>query len=227
MRPRAISEIWLKQDWVRSEQLSKIGEWAGQKAQAGKLEFKEVGEKKLADLGRGHQGVAFFVSEEPQLNWSIFEQEKPQQVVILDGIEDPQNLGAMLRTTWLMGSQALFTTEDRAVGLTPTVCKVACGGAEHVAISTQNNFTPVLKKLKKHGFWVYGLAESGEKGLYELKLPEKVAWVVGAEGKGVRKAVLKECDEVVSIPQIEGGSSYNASVSLALALGEGYRQNIG
>ena len=219
VRPHAIQEIWLQQGWERASQLQNFANFAKKK----KLSLKTVALKKLDEMSWGHQGVGIFVNESPQVDWSTLESDGPQRVVLLDGIEDPQNLGSMLRTSWLMGVSAVFTPKDRAAGLTPAVCKVASGGAEHVPIEASNNFTSIIKKLKDLGFWVYSLAEGGEQNVYQVDLPEKVAWVVGSEDKGVRKATMKESDAVISIPQVETGSSYNASVALAIALSETIR----
>lgn len=222
VRPQAIREIWLQEGWERSQQLQSFGEFA----KAKRKNLKTVGLKKLDELSRGHQGVAVFVSDQPVFDWRLLEGDGPKCVVLLDGIEDPQNLGAMMRTAWLMGVNAIFTPKDRAVGLTPSVCKVASGGAEHVPLEATNNFTSVIEKLKELGFWVYALAEGQAENIYKLKLSEKVAWVIGSEDKGVRKSTLKEADVAVTIPQAESGSSYNATVAMAIALSETVRARI-
>ena len=123
-----------------------------------------------------------------------------------------------------MNAKAILIPEDRAVGLTPTVCKIASGGAEHVPVEAHTNLASAMQKLKDKGFWIYGLSEKGDRKLWEFKLPNKVAWVVGCEGSGLRVTTERACDELVRIPQVESGSSYNASIALAMALTETCRQ---
>ena len=145
-------------------------------------------------------------------------------VLALDGVEDTQNLGAVLRTSWLMGVNGIIIPEDRAVGLTASVHKVACGGAEHVPIHRTNQFNTPFEHLKKAGFWVFGLSHTAKRSIYDLQIPEKVIWVLGAEDKGLRTTTEKACDELVYIPQVSPTASYNVSVSAALALAETKRQ---
>lgn len=219
VRPSAVKELWLEEGW---ERLSKLA-WFGEEAKKKKIPVKTVGSKKLDQLCWGHQGVACLVTENPQFNFESLRGDGSKCLILLDGIVDPQNLGAMIRTSWLMRVDALFVTKDRAVGLTPSVCKVASGGVEHLPVVVENNFVQLIKSLKELGFWVYSLAEKDSESIYQQTFPEKVAWVVGAEDKGIRGAVLKESDVRVNIPQVASGSSYNASVALAIALSETMR----
>jgi 23S rRNA (guanosine2251-2'-O)-methyltransferase len=130
----------------------------------------------------------------------------------------------MLRTGWLTGVAGILIPDDRAVGLTPSVCKVASGGAEHVPVESFTNLPSAIQDLKNAGFWVYGLSEKGVRKPWEFKLPKKVAWIVGSEGGGMRITTERACDELVKIPQVESGSSYNAAVAMAMALAETCRQ---
>jgi 23S rRNA (guanosine2251-2'-O)-methyltransferase len=179
----------------------------------------------LDGLGSGHQGVALMSVENPEINWEGLAEPGKKTLLILDGIEDPHNLGSMLRTAWLTGVSGVLIPEDRAVGLTPTVCKIASGGAEHVPVESFVNLASIMQKLKDVGFWVYGLSEKGERKPWEFSLPDKVAWVVGSEGAGMRITTERACDEVVRIPQVASGSSYNAAVVAAMVLMETCRQS--
>jgi 23S rRNA (guanosine2251-2'-O)-methyltransferase len=221
VRPRAISDVWLRTDWERSEDLTLMAE----RTHRYHLKPQNKSVSQLDTLGHGHQGVAFLVTEDPQLDWEILKADKPQIVLILDGLEDPQNLGSILRTSWLTEVAGIFTPDDRAVGLTNTVCKIASGGAEYIPVERVSNFAPTFERLKELGFWVYGLAEKGEQVPWQLKLPQKVAWVVGSEGSGLRITTERMCDELVRLPQAKTGSSYNASIAVAMALGETIRQH--
>jgi 23S rRNA (guanosine2251-2'-O)-methyltransferase len=114
--------------------------------------------------------------------------------------------------------------EDRSVGLSPTVHKVACGGVEHVPFEQYSQFHPKLEELKKQGYWVFGLSHKAEKNLFEIKIPEKVIWVLGAEDKGLRTTTERVCDELVCLPQADAAASYNVSVAAGMTLIETLRQ---
>jgi 23S rRNA (guanosine2251-2'-O)-methyltransferase len=175
-------------------------------------------------IGSGNQGVALASLESPQVDWPGLSDAESALVLILDGIEDPHNLGSILRTAWLAGARAIFIPADRAVGLTPAVCKVASGGAEHVAILAEPNLASIMERLKECGFWIYGLAEAGTRKPWEFQLGKKTAWVIGSESSGLRKTTSNACDELVRLPQVESGSSYNAAIACAMALAETCRQ---
>lgn len=175
-------------------------------------------------LGSGHQGVAVEVSDTPTLDWKELERPNPCILLALDEIEDPHNLGAILRSAWLLGVKAVLIPEMRSASLTPTVHKVASGAVEHVPVVVVKNLADELKSLKEQGFWIYGLAGEGSMNLFQLELNEKVCWVIGSEGTGLRTTVSRACDELVSIPQVEVLASFNASVAAGIALAESYRQ---
>src|SRR6185312_8403515 len=186
-----------------------------------KLEIKAAGF--LDKFASSNQGAILFSSQRPEINWQILEQETHARMMVLDGLEDPHNLGAILRTGWLMGVSGVLIPEDRSVGLTSTVHKVACGGAEHVPVEQYVNFTNPIEDLKKKGFWVFGLSHLGKRSIFDLNIPEKVVWCVGSEDKGLRSTTERLCDELVQIPQASAAASYNASVAAAIALTETVR----
>lgn len=188
------------------------------------IRFEERAEQELAKFTQSHQGVIVFSDYNPSFDYTHQAWEHESMIVALDGVEDTHNLGAILRTSWLMGVSGMIIPADRAVGLTPTVHKVACGGAEHVEIARINNFNEPFEKLKEAGFWVYGLSHKAEKSIYDIEYPEKVIWVLGAEDKGLRSTTERVCDELVSIPQAAADASYNVSVATAMALAETKRQ---
>jgi 23S rRNA (guanosine2251-2'-O)-methyltransferase len=221
IRPGKIRELWLRDDWSGSKQLSDIEE----KAREANVTIREKAQGQLDQVAPGHQGVALACAENPQADWERLKTAETALVLLLDGIEDPHNLGSILRTAWLTGVDAIFTPADRAVGLTPSACKVASGGAEHVPVEADPNLASTMKQLKESGFWIYGLAEAGTRKPWEFQLPKKVAWVIGSEGSGIRKSTERACDELVRIPQVQTGSSYNASIACAMALSETCRQS--
>lgn len=220
VRPQKVREIWFREGWASSQQLSELQEVAAK----AKIPVREKSTGQLDIVGTGHQGVALACLETPLVDWPTLAAAESAVVLLLDGIEDPHNLGSILRTAWLAGAAAIFIPNDRAVGLTPAVCKVASGGAEHVPVEGVPNLGALMEKLKQEGFWLYGLAEAGTRRPWDFQLGKKTAWVVGNEAGGIRKATERACDELVRLPQVSSGSSYNAAIACAMALAETCRQ---
>ncbi len=217
--PKTNRELWLKTGFETSPELREFEEMA----QKAKIKIQIKSEATLDRFCSTHQGAALLKEGQPQWDDSVVKDFST--FLVLDGIEDPHNLGAILRTSWLMQVDGIFIPENRAVQLTPTVHKVACGGAEHVPVQTCVNFAPTTEKLKEQGFWIFGLSHKAEKTIFDFKLPEKIVWAIGAEDKGLRSTTERLCDELVSIPQISNAASYNASVATAIALSETFRQH--
>lgn len=217
VRSSAVQELWLKQGWEASQDLRGI-------AESIRITPKVVSATQIDKMSGGNQGVALFVSESPELNWENLNADGPALVLLADGIQDPHNLGAILRTAWLLNVSALFITEHRSSPLTPTALKVASGGAEYVPVIADENLIDVIKRLKDMGFWVYGLAGEASLSLWSTQFPEKVALVIGSEESGLRSTVAKVCDELIKIPQANSAASFNASVAAGMALSEVRRQ---
>jgi 23S rRNA (guanosine2251-2'-O)-methyltransferase len=224
VRPKKVSEIWLRKDYERQSELVFFAEW-------GKKNNKKVtvrDEGVLNKIATSHQGVAVLVSETPELDLDALYQLPPEKKLVLlalDEITDAHNIGAILRTAWLMGAKGLLVPEHRAGHLTPGSMKVASGGAEHVPLLVVKNLQNELKELKDNGFWIYGLAGEGQTTLTETRFNEKVVLVIGSEEKGIRSSVRGVCDELVKIPQANADASYNASVAAAIVLYETNRQH--
>ncbi len=145
-------------------------------------------------------------------------------ILILDGIQDPQNLGSLIRTALGCGAHGVIIPKDRAVGITPAVFKASAGAAAHLAIAQVVNVARSIERLKEEGIWVYGATgEAGER-IYDLDLTINLAIVIGAEGKGIRPLVKRKCDRLFSIPMKGPITSFNASVSAGMALYEVMRQ---
>ena len=216
---KGIELLWIRQGFESAQDLKDLHSEF-------KSKIKKIEVKPLSSFERfgTHQGAVLFLSTQPELDVESLQNKDLSRVLILDGIEDPHNLGAILRSGWLMGVDAVYIPADRAVGLTPIVHKVASGGVEHVPVVVTANFSQVVEKLKEMGYWVFGLSHEGKGSIFDLKIPEKVAWCVGSEDKGLRKTTEKLCDELVRIPQISAAASYNASVATAIALTETFRQ---
>ena len=144
--------------------------------------------------------------------------------LILDGIQDPQNFGSLIRTALGCGVQGIIIPKDRAVGITPVVIKASAGAAAHMPVVRVVNIAMTIDRLKKEGIWVYGSSGEGKDLIYDLDLNIDLAIVIGAEGKGIRPLVKKKCDRLFSIPMKGHVSSFNASVSGGMILYEVMRQ---
>ncbi|WP_374000519.1 TrmH family RNA methyltransferase [Bdellovibrio bacteriovorus] len=221
VRPSKVKGFWLRQGWETSGDLREMND----RAQKLRIKVDVKSEQVLEKFGPSQQGAAIFVDGAPELDLAGLENLDKSIMLILDGIEDPHNLGAILRTSWLVGAQGVLIPEDRAVGLTPTVHKVACGGVEHVPVEETTNFANYADELKKKGYWIYGLSPRGKRSIFDLELPDKVVWAIGSEDKGMRVTTERLCDELVVIPQASSSASYNASVATAMALTETLRQH--
>jgi len=145
-------------------------------------------------------------------------------LIILDGIQDPQNFGSLIRTALGCGVHGMIIPKDRAVGITPSVVKASAGAALHLPIARVVNIATTVDTLKKEGIWVYGASGEAKDLIYNLDLNIDLAIVIGAEGKGIRPLVKKKCDRLFSIPMKGPISSFNASVSGGMTLYEVMRQ---
>lgn len=139
-------------------------------------------------------------------------------VVVLDGVEDPHNLGAIVRTAHAAGAGAIVVPERRAAGLTDTVAKSAAGALEYLPVVRAPNINQVLRSLKGMDYFIYGLDERGEQTYAEVKWPERSAIVLGAEGKGLHDLVKRNCDALIRIPMAGHIASLNVSVAAGIVL---------
>jgi 23S rRNA (guanosine2251-2'-O)-methyltransferase len=149
--------------------------------------------------------------------------ERPM-LLVLDGVTDPHNLGACLRVANGAGAHAVVAPKDRAVGITPTVSKVASGAAESTPYVMVTNLARALAQLKERNIWIVGADERADKTLYDADLPESIAWVLGAEGEGMRRLTRESCDLLVRIPMRGEIGSLNVSVSAGICLYESARR---
>jgi len=188
-------------------------------------------EKKVIDaMCEGqHQGVLAEVEpgqslDEAQLYLMLEAAETTPFVLILDGVTDPHNLGACLRSADAAGVQAVIIPKDNSAGLTDTARKVACGAAESVPLVVVTNLARCMKKLQGLGLWLSGLAGEAEEGLFDSDLTGPRAIVMGAEGSGMRRLTRETCDTLVKIPMKGTVSSLNVSVATGVVLFEALRQ---
>ena len=180
----------------------------------------------LTGHGR-HQGVAARVAAAPMkhdLHDIVESVSGDALLLVLDGVQDPHNLGACLRVADAFDVHAVVAPKDRAVGMTPVVAKVASGAAETVPYITVTNLARTMRELKEIGIWIVGADEGASAGLYTTKLRGPLAWVFGAEGEGMRRLTREHCDELVRIPMIGTVESLNVSVASGVCLSETIRQ---
>ena len=183
---------------------------------------------KLTDESK-HQGVAalisdFSYSELHDILDICRDSDEAAFILVLDGIQDPHNLGAIARSAEAAGVHGIIIPKDRAVGVTSTVEKVACGATQHLKIARVVNIARTLEEIKKAGIWVAGLDGEGETSIYNADFKVDTALVVGSEGKGIRQLVRKKCDFLINIPMRGKINSLNASVSAGIAMYELQRQ---
>ncbi len=195
------------------------------------IPVKETDSRKMDSLAQNHQGVLAFAACKPYAELSdLFElakqREEPPFFILCDGLEDPHNLGAILRTAEASGAHGVIIPQRRAVGLTATVYKASAGAVEYVPVARVNNLTDTIRQLKERGLWVYGLDMQGS-AWCSTDLSGPVALVVGAEGRGISRLVREQCDQMVSLPMQGNIQSLNASVACGIVLFEVMRQRKG
>ncbi len=176
-----------------------------------------------AAKGVTHQGVVAFgaVHEYGSLEDVV---EAAELLVVLDGVEDPHNLGAIVRTSHAAGAHAVVVPERRAAPLTETVSRAAAGALEYLPIVRVVNVTQTLEWLKERGFWIYGLDERGEELYSDVDYAQPTVIVLGGEGKGLHQGVQKHCDVLLRIPMAGAVSSLNVSVAAGVVLFEWQRK---
>lgn len=179
--------------------------------------------------GAAHQGVVAEVRAaeplpEDELPFLLEKVQGAPLVLVLDGVQDPHNLGACLRTADAAGAHAVVVPRDRAVGLTPVVRKVAAGAAESVPFVQVTNLARTLEQLKEQEIWIVGTEEEADQDLYDADLNRRLAVVMGAEGRGMRRLTRDHCDFTVRLPMGGAVPSLNVSVATGIVLYEALRQ---
>lgn len=194
-----------------------------------------VRQREKADLTRlcsteHHQGVALKVEPFPYADLddvlAELQGNSDGLILVLDSVQDPHNLGALIRSAACAGAHAVVIPKDRAAGVTAAAEKASAGAAGTIPVAQVTNISQALQALKKAGFWIYGADGSARHTLYQQDLTGPVALVIGGEGEGIRPLVRKGCDEVVSIPLQGGVNSLNASVAGGIFLFEAVRQRL-
>jgi 23S rRNA (guanosine2251-2'-O)-methyltransferase len=174
-----------------------------------------------------HQGLALRARPFDYAQLETFlaqEMDRIEPLVLLDSIQDPQNLGAVLRSACFLGAKGVVIPKDRAAAVTSTVIKVAAGATAYLPIMQVTNLARSLEQLKERGLWIAGLAPEGQDNLYDVELSIPLGLVVGNEQKGLRPLVRRNCDLLISIPGTGPLQSLNAAVAAAIVLAEVQRQ---
>ena len=224
-----INAIWLQQHDGKNKRLEEINLLA-LKSQ---IPVHRVTRSELDEYSNNarHQGVVASLNQrsiitESDLTRFLAGLEQPPFLLVLDGIQDPHNLGACMRTANAAGMHAVIAPKDRASGITPVVRKVASGATESTPFIAVTNLARVLRHLKELGIWVVGADDSAETSLFDADLTGPVALVLGAEGRGLRRLTRENCDLVVSIPMAGSVESLNVSVAAGVCIYEIMRQRM-
>ena len=221
--PSSVLEIYLDEtrNDARARDLAALAERT-------KVHLMRVPTRRLDGFygGGRHQGVVARIEIKKTSDSldEILEGVERPLLLVLDGVTDPHNLGACLRVANGAGAHAVLAPKDRAVGVTPTVSKVASGAAESTPYLMVTNLARTLSELKERNIWIVGADERAEKTLYAADLPESIAWVLGAEGEGMRRLTRESCDLLVRIPMRGEVESLNVSVSAGVCLYESARR---
>lgn len=223
-----ISKVFIRQDIVGKENQELID-----LIKRANIDYKFVPKQYLDKIAgvNNHQG---FVARISDFKYSDIEEivayanAKGEQLflVLLDGIEDPHNLGSIIRTCECAGVHGVLIEKNRACEVNSTVIKISSGAASHVKVAKVTNIAQTIAKLKNMGVWAYAL-EAGENSIYKTNLKGDLALIIGSEGRGVRKVVRDKCDGVISLPMFGKVNSLNASNATAISVYEALRQRKG
>jgi 23S rRNA (guanosine2251-2'-O)-methyltransferase len=203
---------------LRNKRISDAISRAGHLGIPLRFEARETLDRMAA--GVPHQGLIAVVSAKPvtTVDKVLEEARTPALVVVLDGVEDPRNLGAILRTVEASGADGVLLPDRHSAGLSETVSRASAGGLEHVKVASIGNVVQAIEGLKKRGFWIVGFDASGTERWDAIDYRRPIALVLGGEGRGIRRLVREHCDHLVSIPLFGHVGSLNVSVAAGCLL---------
>jgi 23S rRNA (guanosine2251-2'-O)-methyltransferase len=226
--PQRVRQVWLAQgneSAARLQEVRTLAQDAGLVLHACAPDELD----RLAD-GERHQGVVAELVPRPGDPETQLEEalealdDRPALLLVLDGVTDPHNLGACLRSADAAGVAAVIVPRDRAAGMTPVVRKVAAGAAETVPLIAVVNLARTLRDLRERGLWLVGTADEAQRTIFDVDLAGPTVLVMGSEGEGLRRLTRECCDELVAIPMAGAVESLNVSVASGVALFEAVRQ---
>lgn len=226
---RTIKKLFINQE-RNDNRLQALLEKAAQRGVVSEFLSTALMNRRYPDVS--HQGVVASVSPLPEYNESHLPQlldacKSKALILVLDGVTDPHNLGACLRTADAAGVDFVIIPKDKSASITPTVSKVACGAAESVPVVRVTNLARAMSALKANGIWIYGAAGEAEASLYSIdSKTTSIALVLGAEGDGLRRLTRDLCDALFCLPMLGEVSSLNVSVATGVCLYEVVRQRL-
>jgi 23S rRNA (guanosine2251-2'-O)-methyltransferase len=216
--PTSIARVLVRRDRLdaRAESVVKSAATAG-------VNVEQVDGERLDELAghRRHQGVVAYAAPLKQvveIDDVLDTLDEPPLLLVLDGVQDPHNLGACMRSADAFGVHAIVVPKDRSVGVNATVAKVASGAADTIPVVTVTNLARMLRALKERGIWLVGADADAPESLFTADLTGPIAWVLGAEGSGLRRLTRELCDRIVGIPLTGSVSSLNVSVAAGICL---------
>ncbi len=226
--PKRVKQVWLAESRQDPRIQALLALAAESRVSVGNCERREMD----AWVEGVHQGVVAEVSPsqvwgEAMLEELLDRSEGVPLLLVLDGVTDPHNLGACLRTADAAGALAVIVPKDKSATLNATVRKVACGAAEVIPLVAVTNLARTLEKLQQRGLWLVGTAGEADQELYQQDMTGPTVLVMGAEGKGMRRLTREHCDYLVRLPMAGSVSSLNVSVAAGVCLFEAVRQRAG
>ena len=202
-------------------------------AKASRISIQALSAEQLKAKTRSsqHQGIGAMVGAYPFFDFAdlighIHSSNSPPLLIVLDGVLDPRNLGAVARSALAVGADGVIIPKDRSAPPSPTASKASAGALEHIRLIQVTNLVRAIQALKDSGIWIFGLDKAAGQSLYSMELTGSVALVIGGEEKGIRPLVKKQCDEHISIPQCGTVGSLNAAAAATVAGYEVYRQRL-
>ena len=221
----------IKEIYIETSRKDRRMQTLVEQAERQQVKLYAVSMDRLDGLAKGvrHQGVVALAAQR-QLAVNIHDvldvTEGPALLLILDSVTDPHNLGACLRTADAAGVHAVIAPKDKAVGLNATVQRVACGAADTAPYLMVTNLARTMRELKERDVWLVGTTDQADHDMYAVDATRSMAWVMGAEGDGMRRLTTETCDELVRIPMVGSVESLNVSVASAVCLYESRRQRM-
>jgi 23S rRNA (guanosine2251-2'-O)-methyltransferase len=222
-----VAELWLAEGGERPRAFAELERAARDRG----AKVRSAPRQRLDRLAgvTQHQGIVAVVAdyryrEVEEILAAAAASGRPPLVVLLDGVEDPHNLGAIVRSAHALGAHGVVVPRDRASGVTPSAAKASAGAVEHVPVARVTNLVRTLEELKEAGIWAVGLVPDGDQDLARVDMRGPTALVIGGEGQGIRPLVRKCCDHVARIPMAGRVGSLNASAAAAITLYEAARQ---
>lgn len=224
-KPQNIQRIWV-QAHKKEDRLKTISELASKH----NIQIESVSKEKLDEISNGnHQGVICVLQQDQTTTYDMasimqLSLANNKLILVLDGVTDPHNLGACIRSADAFGVDAVIIPQDRSAQVTPVVHKVSCGASQNIPVTVVSNLARALTDLKEQGFWIYGLAGEADEEISATEFITPTVLVLGAEESGLRRLTKEHCDFLVKIPMLGTVESLNVSVATGVSLFEVRRQ---